>query len=44
MVALSRADPGRGLVAGLCVALIAIVADRTLQAWAQSRKKALGLD
>lgn len=43
MVALSRADPGRGLVAGLCVALIAIVADRTLQAWAASRKKALGL-
>jgi glycine betaine/proline transport system permease protein len=43
MVALSRADPGRGLVAGLCVALIAIIADRTLQAWAQSRKKALGL-
>jgi glycine betaine/proline transport system permease protein len=43
MVALSRADPGRGLVAGLCVALIAIVADRTLQAWAASRKRALGL-
>lgn len=43
MVALSRADPGRGLVAGLCVALIAIVADRTLQAWAASRKEALGL-
>jgi glycine betaine/proline transport system permease protein len=43
MVALSRADPGRGLVAGLCVALIAIVADRTLQAWAATRKKALGL-
>ena len=43
MVALSRADPGRGLVAGLCVALIAIVADRTLQAWAATRKRALGL-
>ncbi len=43
MVALSRADSGRGLVAGLCVALIAIVADRTLQAWAASRKEALGL-
>jgi len=44
MVALSRADTGRGLVAGLCLALIAIVADRTLQAWAASRKRALGLD
>lgn len=43
MVALSRADTGRGLVAGLSVALIAIVADRMLQAWAQSRKRALGL-
>lgn len=44
MVALSRADSGRGLVAGLCVALIAIVADRTVQAWAASRKRALGLE
>ncbi len=43
MVALSRADTGRGIVAGLCVALIAIIADRTLQAWASARKEALGL-
>jgi glycine betaine/proline transport system permease protein len=43
MIGLSRADTGRGLVSGLCVALIAMIADRTLQAWAASRKKALGL-
>jgi len=43
MIALSRADTGKGLVAGLCLALIAIVTDRTLQAWAESRRKALGL-
>jgi len=43
MVALSSADTGRGIVAGLCVALIAIIADRTLQAWARARKEALGL-
>jgi glycine betaine/proline transport system permease protein len=43
MVALSRADTGRGIVAGLCVALIAIIADRMLQAWAAARKEALGL-
>lgn len=43
MIGLSRADTGRGLVAGLCVAIIAIIADRILQAWSASRKKALGL-
>lgn len=43
MIGLSRADTGRGLVAGLAIALIAIVADRTLQAWASDKKKALGL-
>ncbi len=43
MVALSRADTGNGIVAGLCVALIAIIADRTLQAWSAARKEALGL-
>lgn len=43
MIALSRADTGKGLVAGLCLALIAIVTDRTLQAWAESRRRALGL-
>ncbi len=43
MIALSRADTGKGLVAGLCLSLIAIVTDRTLQAWAESRRRALGL-
>jgi glycine betaine/proline transport system permease protein len=43
MIALSRADTGRGLVAGFSVALIAILADRSLQAWSASRRKALGL-
>jgi glycine betaine/proline transport system permease protein len=43
MIALSRADTGKGLVAGLCLSLIAIVTDRTLQSWAESRRRALGL-
>jgi glycine betaine/proline transport system permease protein len=43
MVALSRADVGKGLVAGICVSLIAIIADRTLQAWASERRRVLGL-
>jgi glycine betaine/proline transport system permease protein len=30
-VALTKADVGRGIVAGLCVAAIAIIADRLLQ-------------
>lgn len=34
-IALTKADTGRGLVAGLCVAAIAIVADRLIQATAR---------
>jgi glycine betaine/proline transport system permease protein len=30
-MALTKADTGRGLVAGLCVAAIAIIADRLIQ-------------
>ena len=30
-IALTKADTGRGLVAGLCVAAIAIIADRLIQ-------------
>jgi glycine betaine/proline transport system permease protein len=30
-IALTKADVGRGLVAGLCVAAIAIIADRLIQ-------------
>ena len=42
-IALSKADTGLGLVAGLGIALIAIIADRIIQSWSSQRKKALGL-
>jgi len=42
-IALSSADAGKGLVAGLGMALIAIIADRIIQSWSSSRKAALGL-
>lgn len=42
-VGLARADTGLGLVAGACVAFIAIIADRLIQAVAARRKAALGL-
>jgi glycine betaine/proline transport system permease protein len=42
-IALTKADPGRGLVAGAGVACIAIVADRLMQAWARERSRRLGL-
>jgi glycine betaine/proline transport system permease protein len=41
--ALTNADAGKGLIAGLSMALIAMVADRIAQAWAAQRKEALGL-
>ena len=40
-VALTKADTGRGVVAGLCVAFIAITADRLIQAGV-ARLKARG--
>ena len=43
-IALTKADTGRGLMAGFCVASIAIVADRLIGAWANRRKHELGLD
>jgi glycine betaine/proline transport system permease protein len=43
-MALARADTGRGLVAGICVAFIAIIADRPIGAWAKRRKQELGLE
>ncbi len=43
-IALTKADSGRGLVAGLCVAFIAIIADRLIGAWSTKRKAELGLD
>lgn len=43
MVALGVADTGMGVVSGLCIALIAIIADRIIQSWSESRKRTLGL-
>lgn len=43
LIALSKVDPGHGVVAGLCVASIAMIADRLINAWAMRRKRELGL-
>ncbi len=43
-IALTKADTGRGIVAGVSVAFIAIIADRLIGAWSRERKKQLGLD
>jgi glycine betaine/proline transport system permease protein len=42
-IALTKADPGRGLVAGLAVAFIAIIADRLIHAAAGRQRERLGL-
>jgi glycine betaine/proline transport system permease protein len=42
-IALTKADPGRGLVAGLAVAFIAIISDRLIHAAAQKQRARLGL-
>ena len=42
-IALTKADTGRGIVAGLCVAFIAIIADRLISAWSNARKRELGI-
>ncbi|WP_119460058.1 ABC transporter permease subunit [Rhodospirillaceae bacterium SYSU D60014] len=42
-IALTKADTGRGIVAGLCVAFIAITADRLIGAWSGRLKTRLGL-
>ena len=42
-IALGRADTGLGLVAGLSMALIAIIADRIIQSWSLKKKQVLGL-
>jgi glycine betaine/proline transport system permease protein len=44
LIALSKVDPGSGIVAGICVAFIAIIADRLLRAWVDRRRRELGLD
>ncbi|MBL4811712.1 MAG: ABC transporter permease subunit [Rhodobacteraceae bacterium] len=41
--ALPTADTGRGVLAGLAIAAIGIIADRLIQAWAAQRKKLLGV-
>ena len=42
-IALTKADTGRGIVAGVCVAFIAMIADRLISAWSKRRKEELGL-
>jgi len=41
--ALTFADAGKGLVIGLCVAFMGLAADRLIGAWAEQRKRQLGL-
>ena len=43
-IALTKADSGRGIIAGVCVAFIAIIADRMIGAWASRRKREYGLE
>ncbi|MDW4547993.1 ABC transporter permease subunit [Defluviimonas sp. D31] len=43
-IALTKADPGRGLVAGLAVAFIAIITDRLIHAGARAARARLGLE
>jgi glycine betaine/proline transport system permease protein len=43
LIALSKVDPGLGLTAGICVAFIAIAADRLIHVWAQRKRRELGL-
>ena len=43
-IALTKADTGRGLVAGLAVAFIAIIADRLIAAGARRTRQRLGLE
>jgi glycine betaine/proline transport system permease protein len=43
-IALTKANPGNGLVAGLAIAFIAIIADRLLSAAARSARAKLGLE
>jgi glycine betaine/proline transport system permease protein len=43
-IALTKADPGRGIVAGLAVAFIAIITDRLISASARAARARLGLE
>ncbi|MEH6527151.1 MAG: ABC transporter permease subunit [Sneathiella sp.] len=42
--ALPTADTGRGILAGLGIAAIGIIADRLIQAWSSERKRTLGIE
>ena len=42
-IALTKANAVQGIVAGLCVAFIAIIADRVVNASAYGQRKRLGL-
>ena len=42
-LALGKADVGLGVSAGAAMAILALIADRIVQGFAQERKKALGL-
>jgi glycine betaine/proline transport system permease protein len=41
--ALPDVDTGRGALAGLCIAVIGITADRLIGSWSRRRKAELGL-
>jgi glycine betaine/proline transport system permease protein len=43
-IALTKADTGRGLVAGVCVACIAMMSDRLISAWSAEKKRELGIE
>ncbi|MEM7439243.1 MAG: ABC transporter permease subunit [Pseudomonadota bacterium] len=42
-IALGRADVGLGITAGVSMAILALIADRLVQGFAEERRKALGL-
>lgn len=42
-ISLAKADVGRGIVAGLCVAFLGIVADRLVAAGAKRARERLGI-
>ncbi len=42
-IALAKADVGRGVIAGICIAFMAIIADRLIQPWVAARKQRLGI-
>src|SRR5262249_55216018 len=44
LIALSKVDPGRGVIAGVCVAFIAIIADRLMRAWVEKRRREIAFD